>query len=183
MAEARTVQIIRQIRASPAFRQVSPPHTAVSWPVAVRHRPAWDGAPAAVFLRALLFGFRDRPGGGADLYPPFAVVTVHWPTGRIAELTEVRYARVWPHAGRRPIGRFPHDGLAPTMTAYRADRDRLFGHYDTVFGSLGDGPALDDGTAGEFAELLRRMAEPELLPFYRAIGPGFTQRFLGGDRG
>ncbi|ETK35227.1 hypothetical protein [Microbispora sp. ATCC PTA-5024] len=173
----RTAALMREVRATPLFRQLVPMESGVGWPIPVRHRPGWDGT-TKVFLRLPLFGMRTVPGGGTHLYAPFATLTVEWRTGRPMEYCDLRYTRPWP-VRRDPVGTFPHEAVRGPVEAYRADRERLLLLYDELAGCLADDRPFD--AEAEFSALLRRLMEPPLEPYYRLLGDRFCTRFLGGS--
>ena len=56
-------------------------------------------------------------------------------------------------------------------------QERLFSLYDELFDSLVTGTRF--AAESEFADLLRRLLDPGLEPYLRALGPRFFERFLG----
>lgn len=177
---SRTGSLMAEIRRMPLFRQVVPMESGIGWPIPVRHRP-WRNGDPAVYLKLPLFGFQ-RPrdvGRETQVYPPFALITLEWRTGRPVEYADLRYTRPWPVPDRpEPVGEFPHDAVRGMTTGqYLAARDRLLALYDELFAGLGG----DGSFAGavEFAELFGRLVEPSLLPYYRTLGGRFVERFLG----
>jgi hypothetical protein len=177
---SRTAGLMEGLRSMPLFRQLVPMEAMIGWPIPVRHNPGWDGRPA-VYLKFLLSGNRrpERRGEPTRLLPPFAMITLNWATGAPVEFADLRYSRPWPITFPPPvIGEFPHEAVRG-MTAgdYLAARSRLCELYDDLFESLAHGAEFAE--AQEFGELLGRLAEPGLLPFYRKVAPRFVERFLG----
>lgn len=169
----RTGQLMAGVRAMPLFTQLCPERTQVGWPIPVRR--------GAVYLRLPLCTFEPVAGRGSALFAPFATLTVDWATGRPVEYADLRYTRPWPPGtADTPVGMFPHPGVRASLAGYQADRERLLAGYDGVVGALAGGPAYGD-PAG-FGSLLRRLLEPDLEPYYRALGPKFFDRFLGPGR-
>ncbi|MEV0937416.1 hypothetical protein ACIBMX_46405 [Streptomyces phaeochromogenes] len=178
----RSEALSRELRRSPLFHQLVPMESGIGWPLPVP--VLQDGVPR-VYMRLPLFVLRPDPAGGADLFPPFATVTLDWATGRLVEYTDLRFKE--PHRSRaqwsKPVGRFPHpavEGL--TTAAYRELRTHLFGLYDELFHELGRGRQPDDGWAGQFGQLLGRLLEPSLTPYYRQLAPKFLRRHLSDER-
>lgn len=177
---SRTAALMEGVRQMPLFRQLAPMESGVGWPIPVRHRPGWTGK-TAVYLRLPLFGLqqssdRTRP---TVLYPPFATITLNWATGRPVEYADLRFTRPWPIHGRQsPVGEFPHEAVrAMSVGEYRKARDRLLELYDGMLDELRDERTFAD--SGEFTEYFGTLLEPALLPYYRALGGRFVERFLG----
>jgi hypothetical protein len=165
------------ISATPLYGQLVPTSSVVGWPIPVRHRPGWDGA-TKVFLRLPLFRFEATDGGSNSWCPPFATVTLLWDTGQPMEFLDLRYSRPWPRTG----------DTEPVISVQRREsgnrtRDnevhRLLILYDQLFDSLLATEPFAGSAEAEFRVLLRAMVEPELEPYYRALGPGFWNTFLG----
>jgi hypothetical protein len=171
----RTETRMRELRTMPLFRQLVPMEAGVGWPIPVRR----DGC---VYMRLPLFGFRPLPerGAGVQLYPPFAMITVEWRTGRPVEYVDLRFSRPWPVEERTgPVGTFPHEGAADSPRAYEADRDALLERYDELFERLELGDPIPSEWAEDFGDRLGRLVEPALLPYFRILGEQFYTRFLG----
>ena len=168
----------------PLFRQLVPMEAGVGWPIPVRRL---DGAGARrVYLKLPLYGYRPTPvrGQGAVLYPPFAVVTLRWDTGRPVEYVDLSYSQPWPVDPRpEPVGTFPHDAVRGSRRQYLDDRARLLRHYDEMADRLADGTGFSADWIESFAALLSRLVEPGLLPYYRLLGRTFYERFLGPGTG
>ncbi|MFE0457868.1 hypothetical protein ACFW1A_01240 [Kitasatospora sp. NPDC058965] len=173
----RTGRLMAELRAGAVFRAVAPMEAVPGWPLPARRRRA--GAEPVVALRFPLHTHRAVREGGALLFPPFATLTADWATGRVVEYTDLRYSRPWPVPGgaSEPVGFFPHEAVRTTLGAYTADRERLLAGYDDLADALAAERAF--GGAPDFAELLRRLLEPGLEPYYRALAPRFLDRFLG----
>lgn len=178
----RTEALRGILRRSRTFRELAPMEAGIGWPLPVP--VLQDGAPR-VYVRLPLFVLRPDPAGGADLFPPFATVALDWSTGRLAEYTDLRFKE--PERSRRewerPVGRFPHPAVEGLSTAgYMAERARLFGLYDELFDGLASGRPPAPAWAGPFGELLRRLLEPSLAPYYRRLAPRFLGRHLPEER-
>jgi len=173
-AMPRTGQLIRDLRRTPMFRQVVPMESGIGWPIPVRHR---DGE-THVYARLPLYGLQ-RADAVTNLFPPFAMITVHWPEGRVVEFADFTYSRPWPAgASAGPAGVFPHEAVRGMTTRdYMTERDRVLAGYDELLDSLRAGQPFT--ARDEFATLLRRLLEPGLEPYYRALGPRFFDQFLG----
>jgi hypothetical protein len=170
-SRSRTGALLQEVRRQPLFRQLVPMEAGIGWPIPVRRKPR-------VYLRLPLFGLH-REDGRTLLSPPFATVTVDTDTGRPAEYQDLRFTRPWDPAGQPPsVGEFPHDAVRAMSTGdYAKARERLLECYDGLVASLvDDSPFVE---LEEFAELLGRLVEPSLLPYFRALGPRFYERFLG----
>lgn len=167
---SRTGGLMAQVRRSPLFRQLVPMEAQIGWPIPVRRSPG-------VYLRLPLFA-ASRADGRTHLHAPYAMITLDTATGRPVEFQDFRYTRPWPvPAETEPVGEFPHDAVRGAVGDYRADRERLLKQYDALVDALRDGGAF--GADDEFGELLGRLVEPSLLPYFRVLGPKFYERFLG----
>ena len=121
-------------------------------------------------------GELDGPGeqlpGGRGVAPQVAPAALHRAQHghhRARGLTPVAFG---------PVGEHPHPAIAHLSVGdYRKERDRLFQLYDELAESLLIGTPFAD--RAEFADVLGRMIEPGLLPYYRTIGPKFVETFLG----
>ncbi|MEO3857866.1 hypothetical protein [Acrocarpospora sp. B8E8] len=172
---SRTATLLRDIRATPLFRQLAPMQSGVGWPIPIRHHPGWDG-DTKVFLRLPLYGVQVVKGKGTFLHAPFATITVDWGTGRPMEYCDLRFTKPWP-VRRDPVGTFPHDAIRGSVQSYKADRHRLLAGYDDLATALlEDRPFTGEA---EFSALLTRLMEPPLAPYYRVLGERFFARFLG----
>ncbi|WP_298798349.1 hypothetical protein [uncultured Pseudonocardia sp.] len=180
---SRTAGLMSGLRSMPLFRQVVPMEALVGWPIPARHNPGWDGR-TAVYLKFPLYGYHRpaRRGEPTRLLPPFAMLTLNWANGAPVEFVDFRYSRPWPITATPPvIGEFPHAAVRELSGGdYLAARVRLAELYDGLFESLGDGSGFD-GEA-ELADLLGRLLEPCLAPYYRMIAPRFAERFLGAEQ-
>lgn len=168
---SRTESLLARVRRSLIFRELIPAEAGIAWPVPVRR-----GDRALMQLAA--FGQRARPGGGVDLYPPFATLTLEWSTARPVEYRDLRIER--PETPNGPIGTFPHAAIRGTSAAYVAKRRELLGLYDELFERLAT-PAQHptDALDARFCELLALLIEPPLEPYLRALAPDFLARVLG----
>ncbi|MEH1013118.1 hypothetical protein V6U90_08395 [Micromonospora sp. CPCC 206060] len=177
-SSTRTGRLMHDVRRTPTFRQLLPMESMLAWPIPLR-RGAADG-PAGVYLRLPVFGGARVAGGGVDIHPPFATLTVCWGTGRIVEYTDLRFTRPWPvPAGAPPVGRFPGEALRVSIGEYLRLRERLLRRYDELLDNMSRGRSLPTATAQEFGSLLARLIEPGLEPYLRILGPKFFDRFLG----
>jgi hypothetical protein len=164
----------------PLFRQLVPMEAMICWPLPLRQRPAWDGR-TAVYFKILLAGFRrpENRGQPTTIFPPFAMMTINYANGLPVEWVDLRYSRPWPSSPPvGPVGEHPHPAVADlTVGEYGAQRDRLFALYDELAEALlaGEPFARQD----EFGVVFGTLAEPGLMPYYRAVAPRFVERFLG----
>ncbi|MEU6995535.1 hypothetical protein ABZ953_33380 [Streptomyces sp. NPDC046465] len=176
-APVRTEELLVRLRRMPLFRQLAPMESGLGWPVPLRLGPA-SGDAGRICLRVPLFGMRPRTGGGAELFPPFATVTLDRATGRPMEYVDLRLTRPWPVPDRpEPAGSFPHAAVSGTVADYRAARGELLALYDDLCDHLAARTPFARGA--RFSALLRTLLEPGLEPYYRALGPEFFAHFLG----
>lgn len=164
VAEGRTARLLREVRRTALFRARVPMEAGIGWPIP-------DERHGVVRLVLPIFGM-DRADGRTVLYAPFARVTVDYLTGVPVEHVAVRRPDVRPE----PVGVFPHEAVRGPAGQYRCDRSRLLELYDELADTLACGTEFD---GREFADLLGRLVEPGLLPYFRQAGPHFYQRFLG----
>jgi len=176
---SQTGTLLHEVRQMPLFRQLVPMEAGIGWPIPVRKL---DGeGRRRVYLRLPMYGYRPTPerGQGAILYPPFAVVTLRWDTGRPVEYLDLAYTQPWPvSAHPEPVGTFPHDAVRGSRGNYIADRERLLWLYDEMAEYLQAGQGFSADWIESFSGLLRRLVEPGLLPYYRILGGKFYDRFL-----
>ncbi|WP_306337158.1 hypothetical protein [Streptomyces sp. KL118A] len=169
-------ELLERLRRMPLFRQLAPMECGIGWPMPLRIGP--DSGATRVCLRLPLFGMRPLSGGGAELFPPFATVTLDRATARPMEYVDLRLTRPWPPPkGAEPVGTFPHEAVDGTVGDYRAARRELLALYDDLCDSLAAHTRFEH--RDRFATLLRRLLEPGLEPYYRALGPDFYAHFLG----
>jgi hypothetical protein len=151
----------------------------IGWPIP-EHRPSHTG-DVTVYLRLPLFGLGrpDGVSGATPLFPPFALLTLNWVNGTVAEYADFRYTRPWPLQARpAPVGLFPHPAIASlSVEEYRWARADLLARYDDLFEALRAGASFKSG--GAFGTLLHQLLEPALLPFYRTLAPEFTSMYFG----
>ncbi|MEV5978335.1 hypothetical protein [Streptomyces sp. NPDC052114] len=177
-----TEELLARLRRMPLFRQLAPMESGIGWPVPLRLGPRSDDGATRVCLRVPLFGMRPLRDGGAELFPPFATLTLDRATGRPMEYVDLRLTRPWPLPGDpAPAGTFPHEAVRGTIGEYRAARHELLALYDELCAALAAHTRF--GGRERFSALLRRLVEPGLEPYYRAIGPEFFTRFLGPEEG
>lgn len=167
----RTVaSLLKEVRRTALFRERVPMEAGIGWPIPIRR--GWR-----VDLLLPLYGF-GREDGRTRLYPPFGTVTVDQLTGVPRDYVDLRATRPWRVASPpEPIGRFPHDAVRGPAGAYLKARARLLECYDELCASMRNDTPF--GSEREFGELLGRLVEPALLPYYRVLGPAFYERYLG----
>ncbi|MEW2392599.1 hypothetical protein AB0933_29975 [Streptomyces venezuelae] len=171
-----TAELLERLRRMPLFRQLVPMECGIGWPMPLRLKA--DSGAARVCLRLPLFGMRQLSGGGAELFPPFATVTLDRTTGRPMEYVDLRLTRPWAvPTDAEPVGIFPHEAVDGTVGDYRAARTELLALYDELCDSLAARTRFEG--RDRFSDLLRRLLEPGLEPYYRALGPDFYVHFLG----
>lgn len=164
IAESRTARLLQEVRRTALFRARVPMEAGIGWPIP-------DERHGVVRLVLPIFGMH-RADGRTMLYAPFARVTVDYNSGVPVEHVAIRPPEVRPE----PVGVFPHEAVRGSAGQYRCDRARLLELYDELADALASGTVFDDR---EFADLLGRLVEPGLLPYFRRSGSDFYQRFLG----
>lgn len=171
----QTETLFRNIRNTPAFRQLIPQEAGVSWPLASRR----DGKPYATFA-FFPIGVAERGPGPRVLGAPFASMTMNWDTGRVVEYRDLGYDRDYERPAE-PVGTFPHDGVkGMSRSEYLEQRSELFSLYDELFRRLGAGEPIEGPWVERFQTLLGRLVEPGLVPHLRQLSKGFVDRFLAG---
>lgn len=79
----------------------------------------------------------------------------------------------------KPVGYFRHNAVKQyNKTQYKELRRELMGEYDKVANALLGNAAYGISDEKRMAELLQLLAEPSLLPFYRAIDIDFFNKYL-----
>lgn len=181
---ARTGRVMANLRRTPLFRSLVPMEAGIGWPIpAVSSRP---GAERSVSMRFPLFGMQPVPDRGvsARLFPPFATVSLDWKTLRVVEYVDLRFKGLWPDAvWRQPAGTFPHPEVAGSREDYARLRADVLDRYDELFDMISrDHEPSDEWVAG-FGAHLRRIVEPDLLPYFRELGPKFFAKYVGAAAG
>lgn len=174
MEESRTEQLMNAIRKTPIFRQLIPQEAGVGWPIPLMK----DGK---VYVKLPFFGFtQSRERKERLLYPPFAIITLSWPNEVPVEYLNLRYRNPWPEGDwESQAGLFPHAELAQmSVGEYQELRGQLFRMYDEMLESLARGERTSAEWDARFGRLLRRLLEPSLEPYYRALAPKFFDHFL-----
>lgn len=126
------------------------------------------------------FGCKSSSESHNVLTPPFAVITADWVSGRVVEYRDLRYQPPDPNLDwTNPCGHFPHAAIADLKVEdYKQQRDILLREYDTLLETLLSNSDFSLAWSERFSILLSRLIEPELLPYYRALGKRFFDRFL-----
>ncbi|HEY8986341.1 MAG TPA: hypothetical protein VIU15_43060 [Streptomyces sp.] len=179
----RSQRLLAELRRSALFRSVVPLEAELGWPV-----PMLRGTADVPRVYLTVVAFRTRPrqggkGGGLEVLPPFAHLTVGWPAGEVAAFADHRFESPWPGPVdvQRAVGAFPHPGLPRDAASYRQARTTAFGFYDELCEALAAGRVLPGAWWGRFADCLAPLLEPGLVPFYRVLGPKFLARILPAD--
>ncbi|TVR74656.1 MAG: hypothetical protein EA415_05510 [Sphaerobacteraceae bacterium] len=171
---SRTEAMMQQIKRSPLGQQVIPLEAAIGWPVPLRKGDQ-------VYVRVPFFTKRDNPAGGAEIYPPSALVTLRWATAIPVEYVSFSFSTPWtfdqPEPGT-PIGRFPHPAVEVTAREYLAMRHELLSMYDELLDTLVERGPISGEWASRFGDLLGKVVEPSLEPYYRDLAPRFFDRFI-----
>ena len=178
MMPSKTEQLMKEIRRQPIFRQLIPMEAAVGWPIPVRR----DGA---VYVTLPFYGYsRTKEKGRTMLYPPLATITLAWSNQKPVEYVNLRFRNPQPALKwDAQVGVFPHSAVAGlTVGQYLEKRGELLAMYDEMLETLAGGGGFSDEWTARFGALLRRLMEPSLEPYYRALAPGFFDRFLAGKR-
>lgn len=169
----RTGKLGAAVRRMPIARQVIPMEAMLGWPIPI-------GRNGRQYVKFPFVGMRPvrQPGVTALLFPPVATITVDWVTGRPVEYADLTYQRPNPELDwTAQAGTFPHPGVQGKVGDYLAAKDRLFELTDTVLDAGARGQGVPGAVASEYVALLAKLVEPDLVPFYRAIAPRFTERF------
>ena len=169
---SRTAALMRGIRTTAAFRQLVPMEAGVGHPLPERR----DGR---VQLVLPFFGMpRARERGAVPLHPPFATMTLDWHTARVVNYRDLTTEGLWDT--HEPVGTFPHDAVAAMRRSeYLDHRERLYAMYDEMFPRLETNDQFEPSWTEAFSAHFGTLMEPSLLPYYRRLGSGFIQRFLG----
>jgi hypothetical protein len=167
----RAEAMMAWLRRTDAFRELIPADAALGWPAV---EPRGDD----VLLTMPVFAQQRAPGGGVELFPPFATLTVAWDPPRISGYLDLRTADGWTADLERPAGTFPHAALGDSERAYLALRRELFERYDELCRALAAHREPSSAAADELSRLLRILLEPGLEPYYRRLAPAFFDRHL-----
>lgn len=78
-----------------------------------------------------------------------------------------------------PAGTFRHKAIRDLdKRHYNELRDKLYAHYDKIINALVYGDDYDVANDETFKQLLQRLIEPSLLPFYSLIDGDFYNKYL-----
>lgn len=179
----RSQRLLAEVRRGQLFRGTVAAEAELGWPIPLVRKTGTGtgaGSGTAVFLTVPAFRTRPRPEGGLDLLPPFAHLTLAWPTGQVVALLDHRFEHPWPGPVdlTSPVGTFPHPGLPREAGTYRQFRSTAFAYYDELCAALAERRALPPAWWRRFADVLAPLLEPGLVPFYRVLGPKFIARIL-----
>lgn len=173
-AAGRTARLLSDIRRTPIFHQLIPQEAGVGWPIPLMRE-------GRAYVKLPFFGFsRDHLKKRTLLFPPFATITLDWKNLKPVEYVNLRFRGLWPEEVlARPAGVFPHPAIARMKRAqYLSARNELLSMYDELFETMDRGEHPGPEWAGRFGSLLRLLAEPSLVPFYRQLGPRFYEMFF-----
>lgn len=172
--KSKTEQLLEDVRKMPLFRQLVPQEAGVGWPIPVRKGEK-------VYVTLPFFGLAPlRAKGQTALHPPFATLTLTWPTLVPVEYVDLRFRDPQPdECWTAQVGTFPHPAVAGlTVGHYKGRRGELLAMYDELFDTLTANGALPPVWEERFGQSLRLLLEPGLEPYYRALAPKFFARFL-----
>ncbi|MBV9143263.1 MAG: hypothetical protein JO115_20495 [Pseudonocardiales bacterium] len=171
---SRMEQLTLDIRRTPLFRQVVPQEAGVGWPMPFRTQ-------GKVYVSLLCFGYGPaRNSVETAIFPPLALITVDWATGRPVEYLDLRFRHPWPDdQSTGQVGVFPHQAVARlSVNDYKRLRGELFAKYDELLEYLSAGKPFPGEFTEDFQRRLRLLMEPGLEPYYRALSPDFFGRFM-----
>lgn len=166
---SRMEAMLIQVRRTPVFRSLVPAEAGIGWPIPLRRN-------GEAYVRLPLFGQQPtgRRGASAELYPPFATLTLAWSNAKPVEYVDLRFSRPWPaEQAQGPVGTFPHDAVRGTVSDYRRERSQLLAMYDEFLEHLASDEPMPSAFLDQFAARLRKLIEPDLEPYYRILGPKF----------
>lgn len=174
---SRTEQVLSKIRRSGVFREHVAMEASTGWPIPVGCR--WEGRDAAGLL-VPVFATRPRPGGGVDLFPPFAGITAIYPSGLVAVFRDHRFETPdgLPTNFDSPVGSFPHAEASGTIGGYQERRRQVLACYDELLDAIGRRSTMTDGWWDDFAAILAPLLEPGLVPSYRAMNDSFFAKLF-----
>ena len=171
---SRTENLIKQVRKMPFYRQLIPLEAGIGFPLPTRKENK-------VYITLPFFGMGSAAEPGkTPLYPPLAIATLNWSNQIPVEYVDLRFRHPAPELNwAARVGTFPHPEVAQiSVGEYRQLRQELFGMYDEMFDRLADRQPLSPEWSQRFSELLNLLIEPALKPYYRALNPKFSDRFL-----
>lgn len=117
------------------------------------------------------------------VYPPRYLITIKVPEGVIVGYEDLMFNPFFKQADfSKPVGFFRHEAIKSlNKQEYEQARRVLFERYDEVIDGLSEGN-YDSANDLELANLLQRLIEPSLIPFYKAIEPDFCKKYIIGDK-
>ena len=121
--------------------------------------------------------------GEADktlVFPIRYGISMELPTEKIIGFEDYEYKSSFANIDfDKPVGYFRHDAVRQyNKTQYKELRRELLGEYDKVANALLGNAPYSISDEKRMAELLQLLAEPSLLPFYRAIDTDFYNKYL-----
>lgn len=168
-----TEQAYNAIHNADAFQSLIRLEAIVSFPVPVV-------VSNQKFLRFFVFDRRTRQTNQkAKTYRPFAQFAIAYPNGEFVEYRDARLEPIGPRdITDDVIGEYPHAAIE--QLAYEDlenKRAELFTRYDGVLTLYprADLSSQEKMAVSKFKGVFEELVEPGLVPFYRALNPGFFQ--------
>ncbi|WP_013324394.1 hypothetical protein [Gloeothece verrucosa] len=168
----KTEQILKDIRKTPIFCQLIPQEAGIGYPIPLRKE-------GKVYIILPFFGIAQAPEKETKIFPPFATITLNWFNQVPVEYVNLRFRNPAPELNwEEEVGTFPHPAIQPlTIEQYKEHRRELFAMYDEMFDNLAQGTSFSPDWCELFSQQLRLLIEPSLVPYYRALGQKFFDKF------
>lgn len=128
------------------------------------------------FLRYQTTGEVDK----TRVYPIRYTITLELPTEKVVGFANLEYDPVFGSIDfDKPVGYFRHESIRQYDKAqYEALYEELMQEYEKVAEALLFGGAYGPEDEARMRELLQLLAEPSLLPVYRALDMDFYNKYL-----
>lgn len=133
-------------------------------------------------LLVSMFYYRTvpRPDDKTLIMPAEYALSFDYPSGWLASFETLRLSPRYANVDfDKPVGTFRHEAIKHLDRAgYAAKKGELHALLDALVAHLGGEGDFTRADEAALAELYGLLAEPSLLPFYKALAPQFYTRYI-----
>ncbi len=171
--KSKVEELYVQTRSHPVYQHLFSLESVLSYPVP-------SSRESGTFLRFLVYRRgRTRPGQPGQVYRPYAHLSIEYPSGRLAEYSDLRFTEGAPASPTAElIGETPN----PATTDLSFDeivsmRSDLFTAIEAVMPLMGKRTLTtqEQSSVVKCRELFETLVETGLLPYYRTLNPDFFE--------
>ena len=180
-----TQELFETLERQPARQSLIPMECRASWWIPVQTSPE-----SALALQAFYYPVRGGWNEPKQVGRPLFLVTIDPTNGRLLSITDLRFQDFAPDVPAEEIvGELTKDKLpAQTIPELEILNEQMSAAYDRMlpltFRSAAQLTQTERKTIKRFRDRFEIMAEPFLIPFYRALNPRFFEwlkEILGGE--